>query len=320
MASTNGVIFPESMADFHANPVDIRFGSMPAESTAPSACLVIEGNAVTIDKEIEIDLSPESQPPTPSDLIAGINRVEDILSNTIKICKRIKRSHRTSSPSSMPFVLCNAAHVASRYMKCKTQIESGAKTQDRGSRWNYLDEPCPIHENPKHTARQCRVLKKLRQPLTAAHRRQLNLETSLDRLAFQITRTTILPNYPREELETVDCEILVVSADVPPQDGETDEQHQERENANAARAVRRSLPPPQVLANSQVKNRSTRDRSTTMPSNKHLWHQLPLSSEATMTHLVPTEYTQEISLGISSATASKFTTLRKPTWDPLLPL
>jgi hypothetical protein len=32
---------------------------------------------------------------------------------------------------------------------------------------------------------------------------------------------------------------LVVSADVPPQDGETNEQRQERENANAARAVRR---------------------------------------------------------------------------------
>jgi hypothetical protein len=48
-----------------------------------------------------------------------------------------------------------------------------------------------------------------------------------------------LPNYPGEELETLDSEILVISADVPPQDGETDEQHQERENANAARAIRR---------------------------------------------------------------------------------
>jgi hypothetical protein len=47
MASTNGVIFPESMADFLANPVDICFGSMPATSTAPAVCLVIEGNAVT---------------------------------------------------------------------------------------------------------------------------------------------------------------------------------------------------------------------------------------------------------------------------------
>jgi hypothetical protein len=56
---------------------------------------------------------------------------------------------------------------------------------------------------------------------------------------FQIARTTISPNYLGEELETLDREVLVVSADVPPQDGETDEQCQERENANAARAVRR---------------------------------------------------------------------------------
>jgi hypothetical protein len=47
MASTNGVIFPESMANFLANYVDICFGSMPATSSAPAACLIIEGNAVT---------------------------------------------------------------------------------------------------------------------------------------------------------------------------------------------------------------------------------------------------------------------------------
>jgi hypothetical protein len=53
MASTNDVIFPESIADFLANPVDIHFGSMPAESIAPTICLVIEGNAVTTDQQIE---------------------------------------------------------------------------------------------------------------------------------------------------------------------------------------------------------------------------------------------------------------------------
>jgi hypothetical protein len=47
MASTNGGIFPESMADILANPVAIRFGSMPAKSTTLAACLVIESNAVT---------------------------------------------------------------------------------------------------------------------------------------------------------------------------------------------------------------------------------------------------------------------------------
>jgi hypothetical protein len=54
MASTNDVIFPESIADFLANPVDIRFGSMPAKSTAPTPYLVIEGNAVTTNQCWEI--------------------------------------------------------------------------------------------------------------------------------------------------------------------------------------------------------------------------------------------------------------------------
>jgi hypothetical protein len=88
-------------------------------------------------------------------------------------------------------------------------------------------------------ARQCRVHKKFRRPLIAAHRRQLDREPYPNRLAFQIARTTISPNYPGEELKTLDREILVISADVPPQDGETNEQRQERENANASRAIRR---------------------------------------------------------------------------------
>jgi hypothetical protein len=62
MASTNGVIFPESMADILANPVDICFGSMPVKPT----CLVIEGNAITTDQQIETDLLPETHPPTHS--------------------------------------------------------------------------------------------------------------------------------------------------------------------------------------------------------------------------------------------------------------
>jgi hypothetical protein len=58
MASTNNIIFPESMADFLANPIDICFGSVPAKSTAPATCLVIEGNVVTTNQQIETDLLP----------------------------------------------------------------------------------------------------------------------------------------------------------------------------------------------------------------------------------------------------------------------
>jgi hypothetical protein len=237
MASTNGVIFPESMADFLANSVDICLGLMQATTTAPAARLVIEGNAVTTNQQIEIDLSKKTHPPTPSDLIAGIDRVEGMLSDTIKVYERVKRPRTTPSTSSMPLGLRNAAHVASHYMKHKIQIESGLYPQDRGSCGNHLDEPCPIHENSKHTVRQCRVHKKLRRPLTAAHRRQLNQESSPDSLAFQVAHTTISPNYPGEEFETLDHQISVVSADVPPQDREIDAQRQECENANVARAV-----------------------------------------------------------------------------------
>jgi hypothetical protein len=63
MASTNGVIFPESMADILADPVNISFGLMPATSTTPVACLAIEGNAATTDQQIETDLSSETHHP-----------------------------------------------------------------------------------------------------------------------------------------------------------------------------------------------------------------------------------------------------------------
>jgi hypothetical protein len=115
---TNGVIFPKSMADFLVNPIDICFGSMPAKSTAPAACLVIEGNAVTTDQQIGTDLLPETHPPTQSDLIAGINHpptqsdliaginhVEGMLSDTIEVRERVKRPRRPSSSSSMPLGL-----------------------------------------------------------------------------------------------------------------------------------------------------------------------------------------------------------------------
>jgi hypothetical protein len=162
MASTNSVIFLESMADIIANHVDICFGSMPVKSTTPTACLVIVSNTVTSNQQIRTDLLTETHPPTPSNLIVGIDHVEGMLSDTIKVCERIKLPRRTSSTSSMPLGLRNASHVASRYMKRKIQINSGPKTPDRGSRRSHLDEPWPIHKDPKHMARQCRVLKKLR--------------------------------------------------------------------------------------------------------------------------------------------------------------
>jgi hypothetical protein len=59
------------------------------------------------------------------------------------------------------------------------------------------------------------------------------------------------------------------------------------------------------------------DKPTPTPSNKHLWHQLPHSSDAKMIHLVPTDCMHETSSG--TLRDLKFTTHHKPTWEPLLP-
>jgi hypothetical protein len=75
-----------------------------------------------------------------------------------------------------------------------------------------------------------------------------------------------------------------------------------------------------LLPRVQANNRLTPDRSTPTSSNKHLRHQLPHSSDATMIHLVPIDCMRETSSGTSSVTNSKFPTHRKPTWEPLLPL
>jgi hypothetical protein len=55
------------MADFLANPVEICFSSIPAESITPTAYLVIEGNVVTSNQQVGPDLLAETHPPTPCD-------------------------------------------------------------------------------------------------------------------------------------------------------------------------------------------------------------------------------------------------------------
>jgi hypothetical protein len=93
---------------------------------------------------------------------------------------------------------------------------------------------------------------------------------------------------------------------------------------------KKSPPLPQVRAYSCLtlnkstptpdKSTPTSDRSTPTSGNKYLWHQLLHSSDAKMMHLVPTDCMRKISSGTSSATDSKYTTHREPTWGPLLPL
>jgi hypothetical protein len=85
MTSSHNVIFPGSMVDFLADPVDIFFGSMLVESTAPTASLVIENAAATSFQQVESNLLTQTHPSSSCDLIAGLNHVERMLSDTIKV-------------------------------------------------------------------------------------------------------------------------------------------------------------------------------------------------------------------------------------------
>jgi hypothetical protein len=51
----------------------------------------------------------------------------------------------------------------------------------------------------------------------------------------------------------------------------------------------------------------------------HLLQVQVYNSDAKTIHLVPTDYLREISLGTSSAMDMKFTTHRRPIWEPLWP-
>jgi hypothetical protein len=122
------------MADFLANPIDFYFSSMPAESIALAACLVIENTAATSTQQVESDLLAETHQLTPRDLIVGLDHVEGMLSDTIKVCESVKRPRRTTPPPPrMPLGLRNAANAASRHMKKKIQIESWSNTSPHGA-------------------------------------------------------------------------------------------------------------------------------------------------------------------------------------------
>jgi hypothetical protein len=187
MASSSGIVFPESMVDFLANPVNIWFDSMLAESTAPATCLIIESTAVTSNQQVKSDLMAETHPPTPCHLITGLDRVRIMLSDTIKVCECAKCPRRTSPPPT------HMARRTSRHMRKQIQVDSELNTAPRGNCRGPLDVPCPVHEKSKHTTRQSRVLKKLRLPSAATHDHQIGCTLSLDCGTFQILRIIISP-------------------------------------------------------------------------------------------------------------------------------
>jgi hypothetical protein len=97
--------------------------------------------------------------------------------------------------------------------------------------------------------------------------------------------------------------------------------HKTKKQTRSVKSVKAPTPPElsdnnkRSLPQVQTSNWPMLDSS--VPRNKHLWRQRPHSNDAKMTHLVPSDYTREISSGILSVTNLKSTIHHRPIWELL---
>jgi hypothetical protein len=91
MAARSGIIFLVSMADILANPIEICFSSFTVTSTAlvaatsPTASMEAPK---TFDAALSSGKKSKTHPPKPYDIVQGMERVIDMMEETIQICER----------------------------------------------------------------------------------------------------------------------------------------------------------------------------------------------------------------------------------------
>jgi hypothetical protein len=171
MAARSGIVFPASMADILANPVEICFGSFMVTSTTPAAAT---SPTASIEASATLDAAPSSgkksktHPPKPYDLVQGMERVIDMMEETLQICERAQRSTQDASHRrTFPFGLRSPNDVNARQAAKSIQIQSGRqkpygdlKVETRAHR-DPLDVPCIYHKGARHTLRGCWLRKKI---------------------------------------------------------------------------------------------------------------------------------------------------------------
>jgi hypothetical protein len=97
------------MADILANPMEICFGSFTVTSTtlevATSSTAAVKAPA-TSDTAPNISKKSKTHLPKPYDIVQGMERVIDMMEETLQICKRAQRSTQdTSHRKTFPFGL-----------------------------------------------------------------------------------------------------------------------------------------------------------------------------------------------------------------------
>jgi hypothetical protein len=170
----------------------------------------------TLDAAPSSGKKSKTHPPKPYDLVQGMERVIDMMEETLQICERAQRSTQDASHhKTFPFGLRSPSDVYARQAAKSIQIQSGRqkpsgdlKVEPRARR-DSLDVPCIYHKGARHTLRGCRLRKKIDQERDVA--RATQAPTSPDGGEFQKARIRISPNNQRSTRRRV----LVVSANDP---------------------------------------------------------------------------------------------------------
>jgi hypothetical protein len=114
LVAKSGVVFPASMADALSNTAEITFGSFTATISAPAVATLPATPVVASVSDPE----SETHPPKPFDLVQGIERVANMLEETLQICERAERSTRsTQCPAALPFGLRSSPEVWTQEME-----------------------------------------------------------------------------------------------------------------------------------------------------------------------------------------------------------
>jgi D-mannonate dehydratase len=138
MAVRFGVVFLVSMVDILANPVEICFGSFTTTSTALEAAI---SPTASVKATTTSDAAPSSgkksktHPPKPYDIVQGMERVINMMEETLQICERAQRSTQDASHhKTIPFGLRPPSDVHTRQEAKSMQIQSGDSNHPATSR------------------------------------------------------------------------------------------------------------------------------------------------------------------------------------------
>jgi hypothetical protein len=178
MVDRSGVVFLASMADILANPVEIFFGSFTATSTtlvaATSPTASVKAPA-TLDDAPSSSKKSKTYPPKPYDIVQGMERVINMMEETLQIYERAQRSTQDASHrKTFPFGLRPSSDVYARQVAKSIQIRSGIqqpsgdlKVETRARR-DPLDMSCTYHKGTRQTLCGCRLQKKIDQERDAS--------------------------------------------------------------------------------------------------------------------------------------------------------